>query len=217
MIGEAHEVEDELDAGLQLGPEFSLAKLWKPLTSFLTRPGGRPVPQDRPAKAAVERLVHDGLLRRVANKTARVPVLGLDEVRDLYFSRGLIERSAMQALAGRGTVAESAREALDRFDAAAAKSDLPQVVESDIAFHRALVDSLGSPRLSRLYVSLMGEFHLCMAQVQLHELLDPKTIAAEHAAIVAAVEAGDPARAVAEIDAHLHNAGKRIVAFYEND
>jgi DNA-binding GntR family transcriptional regulator len=166
------------------------------------------------AKAAVERLVHDGLLRRVANKTARVPVLGLDEVRDLYFSRGLIERSAMQALAGRGVVAESARSALDQFDAAAARSDLPQVVESDIAFHRALVDSLGSPRLSRLYVSLMGEFHLCMAQVQLHELLNPKTIATEHAAIVAAVEARDPERAVAEIDAHLHNASKRIVAFY---
>jgi DNA-binding FadR family transcriptional regulator len=63
-------------------------------------------------------------------------------------------------------------------------------------------------------VSLMGEFHLCMAQVQLHELLNPKTIAAEHAAIVAAVEARDPERAVAEIDAHLHNASKRIVAFY---
>jgi DNA-binding GntR family transcriptional regulator len=53
--------------------------------------------------------------------------------------------------------------------------------------------------------------------VQLHELLYPKTIAAEHAAIVAAVEARDPERAVAEIDAHLRNAGNRIVAFYEND
>jgi DNA-binding GntR family transcriptional regulator len=168
------------------------------------------------AKAAVERLVHDGLLRRAANKTARVPVLGLDEVRDLYFSRALIERGVMAALADRHLVPEAARTALERFDIAVGKSDVFQVVESDIEFHRALVDSLESLRLSRLYASLMGEFHLCMAQVQILKLLEPGIIAVEHAAIVAAIQAGDRERAVGEIDAHLDNARTRIVAFYEN-
>ena len=35
------------------------------------------------AKAAVERLVHDGLLQRSENTTARVQVLGVEDVRDL--------------------------------------------------------------------------------------------------------------------------------------
>ncbi len=168
------------------------------------------------AKAAVERLVHDGLLRRTANKSARVPTLDADEVRDLYFSRGLIERAVMPALAERRLVPDSARAALAEFDSAVGRSDVAQVVEKDVEFHRALVDSLESPRVSRLYASLMGEFHLCMAQVQILNLLNPQIIALEHAAIVDAIADGDPKRAVAEIDAHLDNARKRIVAFYED-
>lgn len=164
------------------------------------------------AKAAVERLVQDGLLRRTANKSARVPVLGSEEVRDLYFSRGLLEATVMQRLALHGRMPEEAKAALQRFDTAVERGEQSQVVQSDIAFHQALVDSLGSARFTRIYQSLMGEAQLCMAQVQYLRLLDPRIIATEHAAIVAAIERRDPDQAVAMIDAHLTNAGKRIVA-----
>ena len=126
------------------------------------------------AKAAVERLVHDGLLRRAANKSARVPVLGFDEVRDVYFSRGLLEATVMQRLAIDGMVPQDAKSALRRFDAAVELDDQAEVVEADIAFHRSLVDSLGSERFSRVYQSLMGEAQLCMAQVQYLSLLNPR-------------------------------------------
>ena len=56
------------------------------------------------AKAAMERLVVDGLLRRSTNKTARVPLLDTEDVRDLYFSRELIERSVVERLATRRPV-----------------------------------------------------------------------------------------------------------------
>ncbi len=164
------------------------------------------------AKAAVERLVHDGLLRRTANKSARVPMLGFEEVRDVYFSRGLIESTVMQRLAIAGTVPAEAKEALRRFDQGVESGIQAQVVESDVAFHRSLVDSLGSERFSRIYQSLMGEVQLCMAQVQYLRLLEPKVIAKEHASIVAAIEARDPVQAVAMIDAHLGNASSRIIA-----
>jgi DNA-binding GntR family transcriptional regulator len=164
------------------------------------------------AKAAVERLVHDGLLRRAANKSARVPVLDLEEVRDVYFSRGLLEATVIQRLAVDGKVPEEAKAALRRFDAAVELGEQAQVVEADIAFHRSLVDSLGSERFSRVYQSLMGEAQLCMAQVQYLKLLNPKLIATEHASIVAAIEARDPVQAVAMIDTHLKNASTRIVA-----
>jgi DNA-binding GntR family transcriptional regulator len=167
------------------------------------------------AKAAVERLVNDGLLRRSANKSARVPVLGLDEVRDVYFSRGLLEVTVMQRLAGGGVVPEEALTALKRFDAAVERDDMSQVVESDIAFHRSLVDSLGSERFSRIYHSLMGEAQLCMAQMQVLRLLDPRQIAKEHASIVAAIEARDPIQAVSMLETHLNNAGSRIISVLE--
>ncbi len=167
------------------------------------------------AKAAVERLVHDGLLRRAANKSARVPVLDLDDVRDVYFSRGLLEATVMRRLAKDGLIPADAKAALQRFDIAVDQGEQSQVVESDVAFHRALVDSLGSERVSRIYQSLMGEAQLCMAQMQYLRLLDPRLIAAEHAAIVAAIEARDPVQAVATLETHLNNASSRIIAVLE--
>jgi DNA-binding GntR family transcriptional regulator len=167
------------------------------------------------AKAAVERLVHDGLLRRAANKSARVPVLDLDDVRDVYFSRSLLEATVMRRLAKDGLIPAGAKAALQRFDAAVDLGEQSQVVESDVAFHRALVDSLGSERISKIYQSLMGEAQLCMAQMQYLRLLDPRLIAAEHAAIVTAIEARDPVQAVAMLETHLNNASSRIIAVLE--
>src|SRR5690606_39487973 len=43
------------------------------------------------AKAAIERLVAEGLLERTTHKSARVPVLDERQVKDLYFARGVIE------------------------------------------------------------------------------------------------------------------------------
>lgn len=166
------------------------------------------------AKAALERLVHEGLLTRATNKTARVPVLSVADVRDLYFSRGFLEREVMAALCVRRSVPAEAvtslQELLD-LDTVNDMTHVVNVVNIDISFHRALVESLNSPRLSRLYTSLMGEVHLCMAQVQANHLLEPKRIAGEHAAIVAAIEAGDEKRAVAEMNDHLERACVRLV------
>lgn len=167
------------------------------------------------AKAAVERLVNDGLLRRAANKSARVPILDPDQVRDVYFSRGLLESGVVQRLAEAGRVPAAAGQALEQFDVAVQRNQMSEVVASDIAFHRALVDALDSARLSRIYSTLMGEAQLCMAQMQHLRLLDPALIAQEHRAIVAAIDGRDPARAAATIQAHLHNAGDRIIAALE--
>ena len=144
-----------------------------------------------------------------------MPVLDLDDVRDVYFSRGLLEASVMRRLAQDGLIPADAKAALRRFDIAVDQGEQSQVVESDVAFHRALVDSLGSERVSRIYQSLMGEAQLCMAQMQYLRLLDPRLIAAEHAAIVAAIEARDPVQAVATLETHLNNASSRIIAVLE--
>ncbi|MEJ8277919.1 GntR family transcriptional regulator [Pseudonocardia spirodelae] len=169
------------------------------------------------AKAAVERLVFDGLLRRQANRTARVPVLTLAEVSDVYFSRILLERAAIEVVAGHGRVPDDARIALGRFDLAFGRGDVSAVVEADVAFHQALVDAAGSPRLSRMYASLMAEFHLCVARVQVLGRLDRTRLAAEHAAVLAAVEEGDAGRASGELTAHITGARDRILAVYAED
>jgi DNA-binding GntR family transcriptional regulator len=167
------------------------------------------------AKAAVERLVHEGLLRRATNKTARVPLLVTEDIRDLYRTRAFLERGVVTTLAAKRLVPDSARKSLVALRAATRDPVLPEVVGLDIAFHRALVEALESPRLTRLYVSLMGEAHLCMAQVQYHRLLRISRIAEEHAAILSAIEHGDANRATDEVDSHLERACNRLVGFLE--
>jgi DNA-binding GntR family transcriptional regulator len=190
-------------------------------------PGGAPLTEmdlathysvARPtAKAAMERLVYDGLLRRASNKTARVPVLDSDDIRDLYYSRAFLEREVMIELATKRLVPEPARRSLQALRDVGPDPVVTEVVEVDIAFHRAMVEAVGSPRLNRLYSSLMGEVHLCMAQVQAHHLLSPIRIADEHSEIVAAIEAGDVARAAAEVTGHLDRACVRLIGHVDAD
>lgn len=154
------------------------------------------------AKAAIERLVFEGVLIRGASKTARVPRLGLEDVTDLYRLRTCLETEALDRIAPGGIVPESAVEANERIRALGAVSS-PRLVASDLGFHASLVAAAGSARLERLYGSIMSEVRLSMAQVQAAHLLDAASIAAEHAAILARVRERDVTGAVEAVRVHL--------------
>jgi DNA-binding GntR family transcriptional regulator len=156
------------------------------------------------AKAAIDRLVNTGLLRRSANKSARVPRLTEQDVHDLYFSRLVIETMAVSHLATEGQAPEDARKALREFDLAVKEESVEGIIRSDIAFHYAFVAHLDSPRVLRMYDSIIGEAHLCMVVKQTHHLLGPKVIAKEHKAIYDAVAAGDAQLAQSTLSDHLH-------------
>jgi DNA-binding GntR family transcriptional regulator len=155
------------------------------------------------AKAALERLIYDGLLRRTTNKTARVPSLDANDIADLYYSRGFLEREVMRALAARGVVPAEARSAMREMHQAIKNRSLSSLVEADVAFHCALVDSLGSPRLTQMYLSVMGETQLCMAQIQSPQLLHAGVIEGQHERLLKAIEAGNGAAAAQEITEQL--------------
>ncbi len=169
----------------------------------VTRPTG---------KLAIERLVADGLLRREANRAARVPELTRDDIRDLYETRATLETAAVVTLARAGAVPAAViaahRELLEH---AAGSGDFAR---DDIAFHRALVAGQGSPRLARLHSLLMGEVELCIGQVQAHHLLAAADVAAQHQGILDAVTASDPDRAARLMTDHLAGARDALVAHH---
>ncbi len=163
------------------------------------------------AKAAIERLVAEGLLERTAHKSARVPVLDGAQVRDLYYARGFIESACYSDLATSRRVTDDVASAHTDFLAAVADGDLRTIVDADVAFHRSLVASLDSPRLARAHKLIINEMRLCLAQVQSQHLLDPAKIAAEHEAILAAIRGGDVAGArQAGLD-HLAHAESKLL------
>jgi DNA-binding GntR family transcriptional regulator len=163
------------------------------------------------AKAAIERVVQTGILRRSVNKTARVPLLSAEDIEDLYRSRIFFERNVVRELAARGMVADAAGRALQEMKRAIAGGSLTDIVGSDIGFHQALVSGLGSARISRMHDTIVGEAHLCIAQEQSAGALDPGQNFREHSAILDAIRDGDPELAVRLLDEHLATAAERLV------
>ncbi len=142
------------------------------------------------ARLAIERLVAEGILRREAHQAARVPVLGRDDIIDLFEARAIIESAAVAALT---TVPVTARGSGDS-------------AADDIAFHRALVAGQSSPRLTRMHNLLLGEIELCIGQVHAEHLVSASDMAAQHQRILDALTAGDPASAARLTREHIEYA-----------
>jgi len=170
------------------------------------------------AKVALERLVADGLLRREAHKTARVPELSRDDIVDLYATRAVVEEAALRTLATDGVVPIAAI-AAQRVLADArtdATPDTAPLARADIAFHRTLVEAQSSQRLARLHGLLMGEIELCTGQVQAHRLLALDDVVAQHQGILDAVAAADPELAAKLTRAHIEGARDRLLERYDS-
>jgi len=162
------------------------------------------------AKLAIERLVADGLLRRSANRAARVPVITPDDVRDLYDARAVVEVAAVRRLAVDGGVPADALRAHRGLLAIDPQSGAFARLDAD--FHRALIAGQSSPRLARLHALLMGEVELCIAQVQARRLLTAEAIAQQHQRILDAVIAGDAEAAADRTREHIEGARDRLLA-----
>ncbi|MBA4248405.1 MAG: GntR family transcriptional regulator [Microbacterium sp.] len=171
------------------------------------------------AKVALERLVADGLLRREAHKTARVPELTRVDIVDLYANRAIVEEAALRTLASDGVVPIAAisaqRMLVDAASDASTADRSGPLARADIAFHRALVEAQRSPRLARLHAFLMGEIELCTGQVQAHRLLALDDVVAQHQGILDAVAAGEPELAGQLTRAHIEGARDRLLARYD--
>lgn len=164
------------------------------------------------AKACLERLTAEGLLRRTAHKTAVVPVFDAGELVDLFIAREAVELAAVTRLAATARVPDDAVHAQAAIELAAERLSFPDQVAADIAFHSSLVDAAGSSRLTKMHGLIMGEIHLTMGQFQAHRSTNPGTVVSEHARIMEAIVDGSRDGAAEALTAHLEHARDRLVA-----
>ncbi len=155
------------------------------------------------AKTAISLLVQAGLLRREAHKSAYVPRLTGVDVDDLFLVRIPLEVEVVRRVAA-AAVPPGAYDAVHDLAAVALDGARSVFVEADLRFHRTLVESIKSPRLSRLYAELSGEIHLLM--VQTSHTLGRDRIVGEHAGILDALRAGDADKAAKLMQEHLEGA-----------
>ena len=176
-------------------------------------PPGTALPEERLAtrfgvarptvRAAVQTLLFEGLLRREPNRSAYVPRLTADDVRDLFLVRTPLELHAVRTLIERGVWPLAAEQALERVEAAGTAPSWTHVVEAALGFHRGLIEAVESPRLTRVFASLEAELRLCLAQWrQAHGGL-PEDRTVEHRRILDAIAERDAKQATRMVREHL--------------
>jgi DNA-binding GntR family transcriptional regulator len=161
------------------------------------------------AKGAIERVVQTGILRRSANKSALVPIVSPADIEDLYRSRIFFERQVVAELAATRTVSADAQRALIALHDTQDDDSRAEAAGFDIGFHQALVDSMRSKRISKMYETIVGEAQLCVAQER--AIFDPAKNWAEHKAILEAIREGQVSLVVQLIGDHLSQARARLV------
>ncbi len=166
-----------------------------------------------PVREAMQRLIQEGLLEYVRNRGVFVVRLGADDVSDIYLARGVIERAAAETLMDRGDEAVDAELAslLDRMAAAAEVKDWHRLSDLDIRFHVAIVAASHSPRLVRMFDTLMAETRMCLAALE-PAYPRPQDIVEEHRAMYESLAAKRHDEALKRIDAHMARARRKLAA-----
>ena len=171
------------------------------------------------AKAAVERLVRDGLLQRTANKSARVPVStptmpSTTTSPAASWKDLLSNNSPKKAASPKEPAKPSSLSKPKPKPKPVVHHEWGQVAESGDTFHRSLVDALGNFRLSRIFGSFMDETQLYQTQIHTQKWDLVAETSQDYAATITAptgsIEARDPAQAARIIDTHLYKRCTRI-------
>lgn len=156
-------------------------------------------------RAVIQQLTITGLLHRQANRSAYVPRLDAHNIVDLFFVRTLVETEAVKLVTSRRTAPPAAQAAVERLEAFGSDPKWNEVVEADLAFHRAIITATGSQRLRRVFELLEDEIRLSISQLR-PAYESAAALASEHRELLTAIEDGDQKAAVVVLQTHLNQA-----------
>lgn len=162
-----------------------------------------------PLREGIQRLTQEGLLISVRNRGVFVIEMTPENIRDLYVARGGVERAAAQeALRLDG---DAAPRLLDQARAIGEAGADPRAVgEADIAFHEALVELAGSPRLSRVHRTLMTETRMSLRLLDDEQAVSGARVSS-HREIAEAFRAGKAPTVDRLLRRHMEDAVTRLL------
>lgn len=157
-----------------------------------------------PVREAMLTLVEQGIMQVVPNRGFQVTLLTEDDLDEIHQLRLMLEVPAVRLLGQDGIAGREAqaRAHAEECAAAAAARDVPRFLSADREFHLALMELLGNGRLVKFVATLRDQTRL----YGLHNLAEEGQLdasAAEHAALLEALVAGDGDRAAEVMSQHL--------------
>lgn len=153
-------------------------------------------------RSALSRLASEGLAELRRNRGAAVASPSWDEARDLFDIRVSLERIVISRLAGNLTEAQIARlnAHVDQEEAARGVNE-PLSIRLATEFHILLSEMTGSTVLATHVNQVASRCGLILALYSRPHSAD--CAVSEHRSLIEALAAGDAAKAVQEMDAHL--------------
>ena len=167
-----------------------------------------------PVRAALKRLVDDGLATADPNRGVRVAEWTDFDIEETFDLRGLLESHAADLAARRGglALANVLDDLNDRMERAIRRggTELPErLQEINARFHRAILDASGSPRL-RAILTLLIDMPIVLRSHFISTLQDRLQSLYHHRDLAAAVRAGDGELARQVMQMHLRVASHRF-------
>ena len=167
-----------------------------------------------PVRAALKRLVEDGLATADPNRGVRVSQWTDFDIEETFELRGLLESHAAELAARRGgaQLADRLDELNQQMDRAIADGGaaLPErLQEINSRFHRAILDGSGSPRLRSMLAGLI-DMPIVIRSHFISTLQDKVQSLQHHRDLAAAVRAGDGELARQVMQLHLRVASHRF-------
>lgn len=151
---------------------------------------------------AIGRLVHDCIATDIPNRGAFVSSPTVEQAREVFAARRLIEPALIRDATNRATPAQVAvlRQHLQKEDAARQAADQRQIIRLSGEFHFMLADMAGNSFLARTLRELET---LSALIITLFGTPDHQGCPGDHVSLVDAIEAGDQARAAELMQHHL--------------
>lgn len=160
-------------------------------------------------RAALQALVHTGLLRHEPNRGAFVPRFGAEDVADLFRLRRALESEAIVGVIRNEVDLQPVDKALVRLNAVTAATEWNVAVEADLAVHLELVRLAGGERLGRVYEGLIMEMRLLLLQVA-PVYPEPQVLGPIHDVLILAIRSGDQRVAVDLMRDHLQESEVQV-------
>jgi DNA-binding GntR family transcriptional regulator len=153
-------------------------------------------------RTAFRALAATGMIRHEANHGVFVAQLQAADIHDIYSLRRPLEVEAILELAKYPDRRPPVLVALERLEQAHPALHWAEVRDLDLQFHLALVASMGRPRATRTFVSLIDELALAFRQLK-DEFEGSADVGRQHRAIYEAAVKGTPREAERLVISHL--------------
>jgi DNA-binding GntR family transcriptional regulator len=170
-----------------------------------------------PTREAIRQLVAEGILEEVAGRGVLVVKLDVRDIEEIYEVREALEVQAVARMARQVVGAVELKnlrkvademlnltQALqksgrDRLDA----KEMTRFEAADIGFHTYLLQIAGNRRSMKIVAAMRTLIRIVAMRRVGHGLEELRRIHQDHVDIIAALEAGDPARAAAVASGHV--------------